>query len=119
MFNSELGEVLATRELTVEGSSKERITVIMGMPRRESESPHDFICPIQITGIGSETVKHVRGVDAFQALKLAMEMLGTQLYVSVNRQVCGRLRWNGGSDLGFPLATTAAEFGAGYSENHG
>lgn len=118
MLHREFGEVLAQRELTVAGNPEERITVMMGVPRRESEAPHDFICPIRISGPGIETVKYVPGIDAFQALKLGMEMLGMQLYVSLNRQLDGRLRWNGGSDLGFPLPAVAGEFGPGHFDDH-
>jgi hypothetical protein len=103
MLHREFGEVLAQRELTIEGSPEERIIVIMGVPRRDSEAPHDFICPIRITGPATETIKYARGIDAFQALKLGMDMLGMQLYAHLNQQLDGRLRWNGGSDLGFPL----------------
>ena len=117
-MNKQFGEVLAKRELSIEGNLKEKITVMMGVPRRDSEAPYDFICPIQITGLGIETIKYVRGIDAFQAIKLGMDMLGMQLYVSLNRQLDGRLRWNGRSDLGFPLAADVGESGPGHFDNH-
>jgi hypothetical protein len=64
-----------------------------------------MLCPHQILGVGDERVRSATGVDAFQALQLAMEMIGSELYFSLNRKFDGKLRWEGGKagDLGFPV----------------
>jgi len=63
------------------------------------------LCPYQILGIGDERVRCAGGVDAVQALQLAMEMIGSELYFKLNRQHDGKLRWEAGKegDLGFPV----------------
>jgi len=64
-----------------------------------------MLCPYQILGTGDEKVRYAGGVDAVQALQLAMEKIGAELYFKLDRQLGGKLRWEAGQqgDLGFPL----------------
>lgn len=58
--------------------------------------------PFQIKGVGNEKVQRVGGVDAFQALQLAMVGIGSQLdYLKQTYKL--QLSWlEGSNDLGFP-----------------
>lgn len=64
----------------------------------------DYYCPYQIAGVGSGKVKYAAGIDAFQAIQLAMQRIGTDLSV-LNRECGGKLRWEGDEDggLGFSI----------------
>ena len=102
----EIREVIAERDLYLEGQPQSHIRVIFGKPQKASGSSHDHaLCPYQILGIGDEKVHSAAGVDAVQALQLAMEMVGAELYFKLNRQCDRRLRWEAGieGDLGFPV----------------
>lgn len=97
-----VGTVIATRVLVL--SKRKKISVVIGKPRK-FRNGMDYYCPLQITGMGDEQVKYSGGVDAVQALQLALEHIGTRLYSSEEART-GRLSWDGGStkgDLGFPV----------------
>jgi hypothetical protein len=98
-----LGEVIAQRKFTLlgEGGSRE-VIALLGTPVRLSDSI-DYICPYQITGLGTEKIRHSRGIDAFQAIQMAFLMLGADLY-ALNKESEGKLRWegDGSGNLGFP-----------------
>jgi hypothetical protein len=56
------------------------VTVMVGRPVPDLETPyHDWCCPYQLRGIGDEVVRGVFGVDAMQALILALHTLPTEL----------------------------------------
>jgi hypothetical protein len=110
MREYELGSIVAERILTVEGNPSVQIRALMGTPRIEAGNG-DYLCPIQILGLGDEKVWGVHGVDAFQAMQLGMEMIGIELYVKLNRKLDGKIRWNDQLDLGFPLPDSVIEFG--------
>ncbi|HLY06056.1 MAG TPA: hypothetical protein VKR31_09935 [Rhizomicrobium sp.] len=98
----DLGEVIAMRELTLDGNRK--VEVRIGKPQR---SPHrdEWFCPQQISGIRSGRVKHMTGGDSVQALVLTLSMVGAELYCSEEYEA-GRLTWDWGAvkgDLGFPV----------------
>lgn len=100
----ELGEVICTRELYLEGEQNSRkIVVRVGKPVPFADSS-DYFAPFQIEGIGSENVLCAGGVDGVQALQDVMKVIGAQLQ-ALNQQCGNRLRWDAGSggDLGFPL----------------
>jgi len=107
MFEIEnIQEIVAERYLHLEDQADSSVRVILGKPRTDPIAPSDHVlCPYQILGIGDEKVRSASGVDAFQALQLAMEMIGAELYFKLNRQYGGKLRWEGGreGDLGFPV----------------
>lgn len=98
-----VGEVIAIRRLCLNDDEKNEVFVTIGKPQPFSDSP-DYYCPFQINGLlGRESVFYAGGVDAIQAIQLAMKMIGALLYTSDEAKQ-GRLRWTGGSngDLGFP-----------------
>jgi len=100
----DLGDVMAVRELSLsEGGTDHRVVLVkLGMPRQLPDSTCYFV-PFQITGVGSEKIRYEAGVDAFQAIQLAMQTLGVYLN-KINQDVSGGLTWEGGDvgDLGFP-----------------
>jgi len=103
--NFKLGEVIASRRLFVadEKARTLEVTVKLGKPKSFPGSS-DYYCPYQITGLGNERVRYAGGVDAVQAVQLAMQMIGADLYLVLNPTVGNRLRWEGNEhgDLGFP-----------------
>lgn len=107
MFDlKDVGEVIAERRLYLEGEPQRKIRVLLGKPQtRPAPSNEEFsLCPYQIVGIGDETVKAAGGVDAVQALQLALRMIGAELQLKYSPECECRLRWEAGegTDLGFP-----------------
>jgi len=97
-----VGQVLAERQLDLNTNGRNSLVkVLLGVPRRIPDSA-DFYCPYQIVGLASEAVCYAEGVDAAQALYLAMEAVGTVLS-STPEARSGRLTWYGDRMLGFPV----------------
>ncbi len=101
-----VGQVIAERKLTALDSSEasDGVRVFLGKPERLPDRP-DFYCPFQILGVGSDKVRCAYGIDAFQAIQLAMSAIGVFL-TELNESEGSRLRWEGdeGGWLGFPLS---------------
>lgn len=97
-----VGIAIATRDLDLAKGKKVIITI--GKPEEFPDGGGGFYCPHQITGIGNERVRYAGGVDAVQALQLALIMIGAILYTSKEAK-SRTLSWIGGQngDLGFPL----------------
>jgi hypothetical protein len=102
----QLGEVIATRELSIKQSDQSKRTVIvkLGKPIRFPES-NDYYAPFQITGIGNETVLCAGGIDAFQAIHEVMRVIGAQL-MALQDTAKMRFTWIGDESggVGFPLS---------------
>ena len=100
----DVGEIIAIRKLSLLGDDGEtsQVLVLLGMPKQSPGYP-DYYCPYQFKGAGSEAVIYMCGIDAFQALQLAMRSLGSELDV-LNGRLGGNLRWEGDEKgwLGFP-----------------
>jgi hypothetical protein len=92
---NDVGVVVASRTFALNG--EEKVTVLIGKPEKFPDED-DYFCPYQIVGVGSERVRHAAGVDAVQALQLAMQMIGADL--SASKQ-SGKLTWLGDDELGF------------------
>ena len=102
----DIGEVIAARTLTLyrdQGSHSE-IVALLGKPQKLPDHS-DYYCPYQIKGAGPEKIRYSCGVDAFQALQLALSTLGVEFEV-LNRGLGGSLRWDcdDKGNLGFPTA---------------
>jgi hypothetical protein len=65
-------EVIAERRLTPRGASRPSVVVSLGTPRTTDGSDH-WECPFSIVGAGMRRAERGVGVDAFQALTLALE----------------------------------------------
>ncbi len=103
-----LGIIIAKRELLL--ADGKRVFVLIGRPEKFPDSD-DYYCPFQITGIGNEKIKCVGGIDSIQALLLALNMVGIDLYTSSGAKA-GYLRWVAGEkgELGFPLPDILSDF---------
>jgi hypothetical protein len=101
-----IGTVIATRELRL--SSRKKVTVEIGKPRKFRGSP-DYFCPFRIRGMGDDFLSHRGGVDAIHALEFALVHIGSLLYYS-DEAKARKLTWDYGEvdgDLGLPLMETA------------
>lgn len=97
-----VGQVLAERTLDLDlGGRRRDVTVLIGAPQPQPGSS-DCFCAYQILGLDDTTVRYVGGVDAAQALYLAMEAVGTFLSATPEAR-SGRLTWYGERALGFPV----------------
>lgn len=67
---SGLGRIIASRVLHEENARNDPITVVVGAPRRV-EADH-WLCPYRIEGIVDSDIEFGYGVDAIQALLLAL-----------------------------------------------
>ncbi len=102
MLLKSVGRVLAERSLDLETSGgRQEVKVLIGLPRPIPDSS-DVFCPYQIVGLTDGTVRYTEGVDAAQALYLAMEAVGTLLAATPEARA-GRLTWYGEHALGFPV----------------
>jgi hypothetical protein len=100
----DVGEVIAERTLTLLGEDGPPLAVLVLLGKPQKLPDHsDYFCPYQIKGAGTQRVKYACGVDAFQALELALSTLGVELEV-LNKELGGRLRWGCGEEgkFGFP-----------------
>jgi hypothetical protein len=98
-----IDDIIATRSievLTKEGSPERTMTVLIGRPTQEPTG--EWRCPYQIIGDGSEHPFGALGLDAVQAIELALKIIGARLAATTEARE-GRLRWAGERDLGFPL----------------
>ena len=103
----ELGPIIAERRLRVTGRPDLDVCIRIGTPRPFPDAPHgDYYCPYQISGLGPAKVRHTGGVDAVQALELAIDILPTEL--DALRQTHPGLGWEDapGGDYGFSRAVS-------------
>lgn len=100
-----VGTVVATRELECRGGAP--IVVVIGQPQPFPDLLN-YYCPFQLRGLGNERIRYAGGVDAVQALELALQMIGAILYTSREAQE-KRLTWNGAANLGFPVPSNVTD----------
>ncbi|MGQ0559289.1 MAG: DUF6968 family protein [Sphingosinicella sp.] len=97
---------MAERVFYIDG--RPAVTVRIGRPRPwpRDDGDADSECPYQIEGLGSGRVRRACGVDHIQALWLASQTVGTELYGSQEFKE-ERLRAhspdNWSRDLGMPV----------------
>jgi hypothetical protein len=106
---SSIGTVIAKRVLTLRGGKK--VTVELGKPRRFRGGAPDYYCPVRVRGLGEDYLSYSAGIDAFQAIELAMIRVGGLLY-GCDEAMAGKLSWDAGQmsgDLGFPVPEAAAD----------
>jgi hypothetical protein len=95
-------EVIAVRRFWWEHESGRQLLVSIGKPTQSPDNEGAFYCPIQTLGFGNdEQVETIFGVDAFQALELAMKYVGWRLS-AIDRESGGSLRWEFGHDGRIP-----------------
>jgi hypothetical protein len=114
--DSRLGDVVAERayEATqARGGEPREVLLRIGRPRVAPHLDGAWTCPVQIHGMDEDDVLEAVGIDAVQALYLALSMAGARLTYSRNGST---ITWLGGSELGLPLPAPAAaafDFGEG------
>lgn len=95
-----LSKIIGSRVLTAgSGKHKRRVTVRLGVPRRFKGG---YRCHYQIKGLGDDSIRFGAGVDSIQALQIALQNIGAELYLTHRR---AKLRLEGLKDLGFPKPT--------------
>jgi hypothetical protein len=81
------------------------VRLAIGRPEPDPEPDGDWRCRVMIEGLGPRVDQHAYGVDAVQALALALEMARAHLQPSSAQPA--RVRWLGQTDLGLPRSLTA------------
>jgi hypothetical protein len=99
----ELGELVAERHLEATGPhGKSDVTLKIGRPFRDHLPGGDWGCTFQIVGLGDDAALAAFGVDALQALLLAV--YGSQLHLEERAAAAAvRLTWLGQPDLGLKV----------------
>ena len=107
---SGLGRIIASRVLREENARNDRISVLLGAPRRVEA--HHWLCPFRILGIVESDIKYGYGVDGVQALFNALA--GIRILLDrTNRRFLFL-----GSDHGFPRQIPT-EYGEKFEERVG
>ena len=100
-----IGEIIASRKLQLldENDTKRIVSVFVGKPQQALNS-HEYYCPFQVIGVGSQKTQAAQGQDSIQALQSALILIAARLN-HLNMELGRRLTWDGGTkgDLGFPL----------------
>jgi hypothetical protein len=99
MKAAEMGHVIAIRKLFLVDNPTADIVVKLGKPQ-PTPGENDWFCTTQIVGIGNERIDATYGIDAFQALQLAMKWIGSTLS-RLNELSGNKLRWEGDETGGF------------------
>lgn len=95
--------LIAERKLTLERDSAVQIPVRVFLPRELSA---DWACRFTIGWPDEEFEMEVFGVDAFQALELALRTIGVMIYTSEHHKA-GELMWlEAGDGYGFPITSS-------------
>jgi hypothetical protein len=97
-----LTAVIATRRLrAVVGDGEHEVEVRLHAPARQSRG---WACRFEIGWPEGLVVRDIEGVDAVQALELALKAIGAEVYSSPYHQT-GALVWERpGGGYGFPVA---------------
>jgi hypothetical protein len=111
-MNSELNDLanpnqldLIAERVLVAASSSGSIEVKVRFGKPMPDPKGDWACPFQIIGIGSEEILKIYGIDAVQALQLAMFSAGADLE---RFQKAVKISFLDDADLGFPRNTREA-----------
>lgn len=93
--------VIAKRVLKLRGRQGDvEIPILIFSPQRENG---DWSCQIEIGWPDEKLTRIAVGVDAVQALELALKMIGAQIYSSSHHE-SGVLEWlEPGKGYGFPV----------------
>jgi hypothetical protein len=96
--------IIATRTLTLrEGDRDIAVPIRVFAPEQQ---PRDWSCRFEIDWPDEPFAMAVIGIDAVQALGLALKTVGTQIYTSEYHEA-GQLFWHEpGNGYGFPVPVT-------------
>jgi hypothetical protein len=93
--------LIAHRCLTISGQSGEmEVPVRLFVPK---ENDHKWICRYEIDWPNQKKVHWASGIDSIQAITLALQMIGAEIYTSAYHK-SGSLKWSKQADgYGFPV----------------
>src|SRR5512140_3895925 len=97
----DITDIIAERRLSAKHPGSDvatEVIVRLGRPREAADV--DWICPVQILGLGAGEVSGVYGADAVQALMLALRKAGIDLEAARRSGI--ELRWLEQLEHGFP-----------------
>jgi hypothetical protein len=99
--------IIATRSLVLRDKHRDvEIPIRIHAPERAEV---DWICRFEIGWPKGKAERWGTGVDAAQALMMALQMIGVEIYASDYHE-SGRLRWLGaGEGYGFPVSNNARD----------
>jgi hypothetical protein len=107
--------IIASRILKLKGVEAE-IPIRVFAPER---SEVDWICRFEIEWPETTLARFAAGVDAVQALLLALQMIGSQIYAS-NYHTSGQLMWlEPNQGYGFPVPNTLRDMLIGDDARYG
>jgi hypothetical protein len=96
----EIGEPIADRKLVM---GTDEVVVTIGKPQ-PFDDDEDYYCPYSIEYGGRKKVSYAGGMDAVQALQLAMKKVGTDLaYLAKTQGVSIAWLSDTPDDTGFPI----------------
>ena len=104
--DEEHGAVIAERMYQIAGTP-DGIHVRIGEPMNKEG---DCACAVHIRGIDDDSVRMIFGVDALQALCLAIDYVSVRMHVA-NAQLAGDIEWLGERQLGLPPPASFRSFG--------
>lgn len=99
--------IIATRSLVLHSGSRDvEIPIRIHAPERAQV---DWMCRFDIGWPEGKAERWGTGVDAVQALVMALQMVGVEVYASRHHE-SGRLRWlAGGEGYGFPVSNSVRD----------
>jgi len=99
--------IIATRSLFLHSDNGEvEIPIRIHAPERAQV---DWMCRFDIGWPEGKAERWGAGVDAAQALVMALQMIGVEIYASRHHE-SGRLRWlEAGRGYGFPVSNNARD----------
>jgi hypothetical protein len=99
--------IIATRSLVLKSGNREvDIPIRIHAPER---APVDWVCRFDIGGPDGKAERWGTGVDAVQALMMALQMIGVEVYTSRHHEF-GHLRWLAeGEGYGFPVSNNVRD----------
>jgi hypothetical protein len=108
--------IIATRSLILRGENRDvEIPIRVHAPERAEV---DWICRFEIEWPEGRAERWGAGVDAVQALLIALQMIGAQIYASRHHE-SGRLAWlEPGRGYGFPVSNNIRDLLVGDDKKH-
>ncbi|MEJ2183555.1 MAG: hypothetical protein P8Y66_08525 [Nitrospirota bacterium] len=109
MATPKINNPIAERILDLEKKDGSRTKIRVRLAKPERSEDGDWVCPYEITGFERPTGLRVFGVDAMQALLLAIKGLSVDLEIIARREE-GKLSWLGQAGGGFPSLDETGTF---------
>ena len=109
--------IIATRTLKIQKDGMElNVPIRLFAPERTEV---DWMCRFEIEWPETKLDRYATGVDAVQALILALQMIGSQIYAS-KYHASGHLAWlENNRGYGFPVPSTLREMLIGDDARYG